>query len=305
MLSSPAIMPSSSHASVERNAVSLIALIVGAAAVGFSPIFVRLSELGPTASAFWRVALAAPALWIWALTCSQNAVKLQRARALAVAAVGLSFAGDLSFWHWSIKLTSVANATLLANLSVLFVPLATWLLFRKRISTTFLAGLTLALAGTAALMGRSFDVNLQRPLGDLLGVVTAMFYSIYLLATKYLRDAGYATATIMSWGTSITALALLPVAVLSGEEMLPHSVYGWSILLALALISQAGGQTLIAYSLAKLPAAFSSVALLLEPVVAAALAWPLFGERLGTLEIVGAVLVLAGIYIAHKGSSTS
>jgi drug/metabolite transporter (DMT)-like permease len=305
MLSSPAIMRAApSSPSPNRNALSLTALILGATAIGFSPIFVRLAEVGPITSAFWRVALAAPALWLWALVsrATQPSAASDRVYVLALIAVGLSFAGDLSFWHWSIKLTSVANATLLANLSAVFVTLAAWLLYRQRPTLIFLIGLLLALAGTVTLMGRSFTLGAQQPLGDLLGVATACCYSVYLLSIKRLRDAGFATAVIVSWGTTITALTLLPIALFSGETLLPPTVKAWTVLLALALISHAGGQTLIAYALAKLPAAFSSVALLLEPLVAAVIAWPLFGERLGPVEIAGCLLVLAGIYVSRRGS---
>jgi drug/metabolite transporter (DMT)-like permease len=301
VLSSPANMFASS---TPHRTLSYVALILGATAVGFSPIFVRLAEVGPITSAFWRVTLAAPALWLWALATrpTKTPLRLPRAYVIGVAAVGLSFAGDLSLWHWSIKLTSVANATLLANLSAVFVTLAAWLLFRARPTAIFLIGMLLALGGTAMLMGRSFTLGTQQPLGDALGVATACCYSVYLLSIKRLRDAGCSTATIVSWGTTITALALLPIALFSGESLLPPTLRAWAVLLALALISHAGGQTLIAYALAQLPAALSSVALLLEPVVAAAIAWPLFGEHLGAVEIAGGVLVLAGIYVSHRGS---
>jgi drug/metabolite transporter (DMT)-like permease len=302
MLFSPATM--SALSLPNRATLSLAALILGATAIGFSPIFVRLAEVGPITSAFWRVALAAPALWMWALLSrpAQPTAPPRRSHVIGLAAVGLSFAGDLSFWHWSIKLTSVANATLLANLSAVFVTLAAWLLYRQRPSPVFLVGMLLALAGTATLMGRSFSLSAQQPLGDLLGIATAGCYSVYLLSIKRLRDAGCATATIVSWGASITALALLPIALLSGETLLPPSLHAWTVLLALALISHAGGQSLIAYALAQLPAAFSSVALLVEPLVAALLAWPVFGERLGPIEIAGGLLVLAGIYVSRRGS---
>src|SRR5215831_8408047 len=238
---------------------SLTALILGATAIGFSPIFVRLAEVGPITSAFWRVALAAPALWLWALLTrpAKMPLLLRSSYVAGVVAVGLSFAGDLSFWHWSIKLTSVANATLLANLSAVFVTLAAWVLFRQRPRLVFIIGMLLALGGTATLMGRSFMLGAQQPLGDLLGVATACCYSVYLLAIERLRGAGCSTATIVSWGTTITALTLLPIALLSGEALLPPTLHSWIVLLALALISHAGGQTLIAYALAHLPAAFS------------------------------------------------
>ena len=104
---------------------ALAALFFGATCIALSPIFVRLSEAGPTATAFWRVALAVPVLWIFFRT------PLRGPRLLFLAA-GVAFAGDLAFWHTSIQLTSVANSTLLANLASIFVTLAAWLFLRQR-----------------------------------------------------------------------------------------------------------------------------------------------------------------------------
>jgi len=95
---------------------------------------------------------------------------------------------------------------------------------------------------------------------------------------------------------------LLPVALASGEQFLPDSGSGWLKLAGLALVSHAAGQGLIAYAMATLPAAFSSVSLLFQPVMAAAFAWVLLGEPLGPLQVVGGLVVLAGIYLARRGS---
>jgi len=129
-----------------------------------------------------------------------------------------------------------------------------------------------------------------------------MFYAWYLLTVKRLRDLGAATLRLMAVTTTITAAVLLPVALTSGDTMLPAGAQGWLVLLGLAWITHAGGQGLIAYALAHLPAAFSSVALLLQPVLAALFAWALLAEPLGTLQIAGGAVVLAGIYLARRGS---
>jgi drug/metabolite transporter (DMT)-like permease len=107
----------------------------------------------------------------------------------------------------------------------------------------------------------------------------------------------------MAVTTTITALILLPVAVASGEMLLPEGAPGWLKLLGLAWISHAAGQGLIAYALAHLPAGFSSVGLLFQPVMAALFAWVLLGEPLVALQFAGGAVVLAGIYVARKGSS--
>jgi drug/metabolite transporter (DMT)-like permease len=215
----------------------------------------------------------------------------------------VAFAGDLAFWHTSIQLTSVANSTLLANLASIFVTLAAWVLWRQRPRPLFLAALALALLGVALLVHTSLSFSRTALLGDALGVVTAMFYAWYILAVKGLRERGAATLQVMALTSTLTAAILLPVALATGEPMLPSSAYGWWILLGLALISHAAGQGLIAYALAHLPAPFSSVGLLLQPVVAAFLAWVLLAEPVVTLQIVGGVVVLAAIWLARRGST--
>jgi drug/metabolite transporter (DMT)-like permease len=192
---------------------------------------------------------------------------------------------------------------LLANLSSLFVTLAAWLLWRQRPSALFLVGLALALGGVALLVRASLGASPGALLGDAYGVVTAMFYAWYLLTVKALRDRGAATLRLMAATTTLTALILLPVALASGETMLPAGARGWMVLLGLAWITHAAGQGLIMFALAHLPAAFSSVGLLLQPVLAAGFAWVLLTEPLSTLQIAGGAVVLAGIYLARRGSA--
>ena len=282
---------------------ALGALLVGAACIALSPIFVRLSEAGPTATAFWRVALAVPVLWI--LFFLRTKAKSQRyaGKWPLLLAAGLAFAGDLGFWHASVQLTSVAISTLLANLAAIFVTLAAWVFLRQKPTGLFLAGLGAALLGVGLLVHTSLAFSATGLAGDALGVVTAMFYAGYLLAVKGLRDRGETTLYLMAVTSTITALFLFPAALATGETMLPASAFGWWILIGLALISHAAGQGLIAYALAHLPAAFSSVSLLSQPVMAALLAWVLLSEGLMPLQILGGLIVLAGIYLARRGSS--
>lgn len=279
----------------------LIALFAGATCIALSPIWVRVADVGPTASAFWRVCLAVPLLWLLFAFISKDRKFLDKRQTALLFATGFAFAGDLAFWHWSIQYTSVANSTLLANLASIFVTLAAWVLWKQRPSGLFLAGLAAALLGTGLLVRASLAFSPTALLGDGLGVVTALFYAWYLMSMKSLRDRGAATLLLMAATTTITAVLLLPVAAVSGETLLPASAAGWLTLAGLAWISHAGGQGLIAFALAHLPAAFSAVGLLLQPVLAAAFAWLLLAEPLTGLQCAGGAVVLFGIYLAHLG----
>ena len=282
---------------------ALGALLAGATCIAASPIFVRLSEAGPTATAFWRVAIAVPVLWALYLLKPRSRAGRYGAQWPLLIAAAFAFAGDLGFWHASIQLTSVANSTLLANLASIFVTLAAWIFLRERPTGIFLAGLAAALAGVALLVHTSLEFSRTGLIGDALGVVTAIFYAAYILAVKALRDRGETTLHLMAVTSTITAIFLLPAALASGDQMLPASAYGWWILIGLALVSHAAGQGLIAYALAHLPAAFSSVSLLLQPVMAALFAWLILSESLVPLQIIGGLVVLAGIYLARRGSA--
>jgi drug/metabolite transporter (DMT)-like permease len=289
-----------SQADASRKTLAFIALLVGAAAIAFAPIFVRLSDTAPTASAFWRVALAIAPLWIWV----RMSPRADRARSLPwkpLIIAGLCFAGDLGAWHVSIAYTSVANSTLEANFAPIFVTLGAWLLFRQRVSRLFLIALGVTLGGAMLLIGPNFALGGRALQGDALGVLTAVFYAGYMLAIKS-ASTRTTTAVIMAVSTTVAAIALFPYGLATADVFMPQSATGWLVLVGLALIPHIAGQSLIAYGFAHLPAAFSSVSLLLQPVLAAIYAWALLGETVGPTQMLGGLVVLAGIYLARRGS---
>ncbi|GAB4575036.1 MAG: DMT family transporter [Rhodothalassiaceae bacterium] len=300
----PCYRPLMMQSSPDRyQALALLALLCGAIGIGFAPILVRLSDVGPVSSAFWRMTLSVPFLLLVLRFVPRRAVAAPARPALLILC-GLFFAADLGLWHWSIALTTIANATLFANISPVFVALAGFLLFGERFTRLFLVGLALAMGGALLLVGGDFSIGGRKTLGDLLGIATAVMYAGYFLCAKRLR-AGYSALEVLTLTAVVTALALLPAALLGGETLLPASARGWLVLFALALLSQILGQGLILWALAHLPVAFSALALLLQPVVAALLAWQMFGERPGLTEALGGLLILAGIAFARFGSRPS
>jgi len=267
--------------------------------IACAPILVRLSDTSPGASAFWRVALAAPLLALWALAPPRAPRAPLPWTPLALA--GLCFAGDLAAWHVSIAYTSVANSTLEANFAPVFVTLGAWLLWRERVTRLFLAALALTAAGAALLIAPNFALGGRTLAGDALGVLTAVFYAGYMLALKS-ATRGASTARIMAVSTTVAAAALLPYALVTADVFQAQDARGWLVLAALALVPQIAGQSLIAFGFAHLPASLSSVSLLLQPLLAALYAWLILGEGMGGTQMLGGVIVLAGIHLARRGS---
>lgn len=285
-----------------EGALALAALLAGACAIGFAPILVRLSDVDPSAIGFWRVTLALPFFLVWQARQGgvSDRAKLARLSDFRVLILGGAFfALDLAFWHWSIQFTTVANATLLSNLAPVVVAVGAVALFGERFRGIFWLGLVLSVAGAAALAGGSLGEG--RLLGDFFAVVTALFYGAYLLTVGRLRQR-FRTATVMIWTGTISGLFLAPISLATETVFFPGDAAGWLVLAALAFFCQFLGQGLIAFALAHLPAAFGAVALLLQPVVAAAAAWVLFGEILGGYDYAGAIAILTGIVLARFGT---
>lgn len=285
----------------DRKASAIFALVAGALAMGVSPTFVRLADVGPFASAFWRVALAIPILFAWALAEGGRDGLAKAARTPTVWIAGLLFTGDLVAWHLAIMKTTIANATFLATMAPVWVVVGSGALIGEKVERGVILGLGLCLAGGAVLIGGSWSFAPDRLPGDLLGVVTSIFFGAYFLAVRVARRS-VPSGAITAMTTVITAAGLFVVAAAMEPTLLPSSLAGVGALMALAFISHAGGQGLLAFALGHLSAAFSSLVIFLEAIAAALVAWAVLGEAIGVTQVVGGVAILAGIFVARPRS---
>lgn len=287
--------------------LALPALLLGAVGIAFAPLFVRFSDVGPVVTAGYRMIIALPvlAMMCWHTTGFKKspltALRFPRETTRLMLLAACCFSADLGIWHWSLQFTTVANATLLSNAAPVFVTLGAWLVFGQKPRLVFVLGMTAAMAGAATLLGESLWTSKLRLQGDLMALVTAVFYGSYILILGKLR-LSLNTASLMFWNTLLSAIILFPVAWISGEVMVPASAQGWWVLLGLALVSQVAGQSLIAYAMAHLPPAFGSVTLLSQPAMAAAMAWVMLGEALSPWQMAGGAVIVAGIFLARKGT---
>lgn len=287
--------------------LAFLALVAGAVAMGASPIFVRWAAdegVGPFASAFWRTALALPALWAWVAFEARRAPAARDAPSAwaatgPVVLAGLFFAGDLFFWHLAILRTTVANATFLATTMPLWVVLGSVLVLRTAVPRATYGGLALCVLGGTLLIGQSYSFAPERLVGDLYGVATGMFFAGYFLSVSAARARGISSARITFVSTAVTTAVLLAIALVFEGRVLPTTATGWTVLVAMAMISQVAGQGLLAIALGHLPAVFSSLVIFIEAMAAAAMGWILLSEALTPLQAAGGVAILAGIWLAR------
>ena len=217
---------------------ALIALFAGALSTGGAGILVRLSETGPTATAFWRGCLALPLLAAWALLepakgggapIEQRSPGGNVARLLASFRdpgflwAGVFFAGDLALWNWSLLLTSIAASTLEASLAPIVVIFFAWLRWGERPSAAFMGATALAFVGMLLIVSPKFGQGGSAFLGDVLGLGTACFFAAYILAVARLR-ARYGTGVVMFNSTVVFTVLLLPLALT--QKFFPDTLVG-------------------------------------------------------------------------------
>ena len=279
------------------------ALLIGNAALALGPWLVRLSDTGPVAAGFWRMALPLP-LFAWLawreLARGDGAARPTRCTAWVLLAAGAFFAFDLASWHLGIELTKLGNATLFGNSGSLI--LMGWGLFalRRAPSRAEVLALAAALGGAAILLGRSLEVSTTTLVGDLLCVLAGAFYVLYLIPAQSARET-MGQWSVLALVCASAAPTLLIIAILLGEPVWPGAA-GWTPVLGLALSSQIIGQGLLVYALKSFSPLIVGMALLTQPALAAVTGWLAFDERLAWPDIAGMVLVAAALVIARAGT---
>lgn len=272
---------------------AIAVLMFGACVIGLSPILVRLTDTGPAAAGVWRLVVALPFLALMSRP-SGGVGKPSRWAVLA----GVAFALDLIFWHYGVTYTSITNATVLPNLTPVVVTVFAWIFLRQRPRALFLAAVLLAVGGAAMMaLDRGGGPGRDPALGDALCAATALWYALYMLTIAKGRQTESA-ARLMFWSSAVGAPLVLIAAMAMGEDLWPSSLAGLAACVGLGL-THVAGQGSIAWAMGRLPTPTASVVVLVQPVVAAWLAWLLFAEAIGPWQAAGAAVALAGVVMAQ------
>jgi len=280
------------------------AMLTGSAMLAFGPWMVRLADVPPMTSAFWRLALAIiPLLVLARIVAGSNAAVTQgldRRTVAAIALAGVFFAGDLAVWHLGILRTTMANATLLSNAASFLLPIWGFTVLRQRPGRKALVAIALAFIGTLLLVGQSAEMSAEHVIGDLFCLAAAIFYTGYLIVVDRVRGR-IAALPLLALSTTAGALALLPLALAQA----PFWPGDWTPLLMLAIGSQVIGQGLVVYAVGHLRPLVVGLSLLIQPAISATVGALRFGEIPGTLAITGAVLVVAALILVRLPDRTS
>lgn len=281
----------------------VLAAAAGAACIASSATLVRLADTAPATAATFRCLYALPVLAVLMVREDRRFGRRTRHERLVAAGAGVFFALDLLFWHHAINAVGAGIATVLGNLQVVFVGLIAWWVLHERPSARLVAAVPVVLVGVVLISGAvGSDAYGEDPvMGAVLGIATSLAYAGFLLLLRHgskdlRRSAGpLFDATLVG---AVLSAALGPLA--GGVDLVPSwPAHGW--LLTLALTSQVVGWLLIAVSLPRVPAALTSVILLLQPVASVALSAAVLDERPSPLQLLGCVVVLAGVVAATAG----
>tara|TARA_B100001248_G_C27306292_1_gene419658 strand:+ start:100 stop:996 length:897 start_codon:yes stop_codon:yes gene_type:complete len=274
-------------------------LTFGAVLIGFAPIFVKWSELSSSAISFYRMLLAIPFLFLLNFKLNKTfKFNVNSKRTVFFAALAsLAFTTDLTLWHFSMNITSVSNATIIVNSSPIFVAILSYILFKETLTKSFITSFLITYVGILGLIYFSNNYATGRVVGDILCLIAAFFYGVYLLIIAKLGKEN--SLNIIFYTTLFCCIFSIIPMIIQGGIMVPTTSFEWLNLLLLAVLCQFGGQYLITHGIGKISASEGSVGLLMQPITATILAAFLFGEILNFKQIIFVFVALLGIYLAR------
>lgn len=275
---------------------ALAGLAAGVLAVSSAAVLIRLADAPPLTIAAYRLIVASLVLVPIAATQRHPSVALDGRTLLE--ALGASCLLAVHFWAWigSLSLTSVASSTVIVTANPLLVAALTPLLTRDAVRRQTVFGILIALGGVGMLGVEGVRRVAGVPAGEMLAFVGAGAVAGYYIIGRRLRRR-LPVLTYVALVYPLAGLMLLVTALASDEPLTGFSPRTWRFLVLLGLVPQLIGHSLLNWSLAYLPAVTVSAAVMWEPVGAAALAALVLGEIPGPIEIVSALLILAGLAV--------
>lgn len=273
-------------------------MLVGIAAASVGSILIRLaSEADPLAIAAWRLTIASVILVPIAWMRKRRTLTLRTVSWCLVSGVALAL--HFILWTTSLSYTSVASSVLFVTTHPLFVGLGSFLLLKESLSSRLLVGIAIAVVGGALIGAGDIQLAGAAIRGDLLAIGGGFMVAVYFMIGRHVRQSVSATEYVAVTYTTAAALVLL-ICAITRTPIVGFSGSTIGFLLLLGLIPQLLGHSIFNWALKHLPATHVSIMILGEPVGSGLLAWLLLGEIPRGLNLIGAALILVGIYLSLR-----
>jgi drug/metabolite transporter (DMT)-like permease len=282
----------------------LQAAVLGALVIAFSAILVKLAEVAPATAAFFRCFYALPVLGLLAWREARRYGPRSRRNRLLALGAGVFFAADLICWHYSIKAVGAGLATVLGNIQVVLVAVIAWAALGERPGTRTLMSIPVVFGGVVLISGvvGSGAYGEDPALGVVYGLFTAITYAGFILVLRQSGGDLRQPAGPLFDATASAAVFSALAGVAIGDIDWTPGLESQAWLLLLALSSQVLGWLLISVSLPRLPAAITSIVLMLQPMTTVLLGAVLLSEKPSAVQLCGVFVVLAGVAFATVGA---
>lgn len=272
-----------------------IALFLGILCISIFPVIVKLNLTSGLISAFYRMAIALAILLPFALFTGKW--KLETPQLLwPISLCGILFAADIAVWNVSIQNSSATQATLLTNLSPIWVGIISFLFLKYRPRPSFWIGALIALIGMIIFVGFETILHLKLDFAFCLGILSGVFYALYILASKSILEK-MNVLTFMTYSMLVSTLFLFIINLIFGEAFFGFSAKAWGSLFIQGIVCQLIAWLLISYATKNMRATRVSLSLLSQAIFAALLAAVFVNEKITVIQMVGSVFILAGIAV--------
>lgn len=264
--------------------------------LGLGPILVRFShQAGAEVIAFWRMAIAAPILFFFALRTKNTGSTKEKVAAFSA---GIFLAADLSCWHIALLSTKVANATLPIGLSPFWVAFMSALYPGLKLSTRFFIALIICFAGMSLLTSVS-GLAPQLGRGELLAIIASVFYAMYTYTFAMICKR-IAPIHALKWSSLGSAFFMFLMALWFDQPLTGFSNQTWAALIGLGIFIQSFAWLLISKGLQFVHATVGSVGLLGQQVATVFFGWAILDEKLGAIQLIGCLVMLIGMAMGGR-----
>jgi len=277
-----------------QQSLPLLAVAVTVCAWATSNVVIKLASTTGLITSFYRLWFAIPLLWLAVAFLPPLRATMDRAWLSACLVGGGLFGVHQILFFDSLKLTSVANVTIIGALQPALVVLVAGRMFNETVTRQAVGWSLLALVGTVMVVLGSAGTPTWSPLGDLVAVANLFAFTAYFLASKRIRTR-IGTSEYIVGMTTVAGFVILAASWLTGQDFGSPRGWDWLILLFIAIVPGTLGHFLTNWAHQHTSAFVMSIMLLAVPVLASVGAVVVLGERLGPPQIIGGVIVLVAI----------